>query len=191
MSVRSSRIPLRPLLAAFVMLAACLGASEAVAQDTTADYSLDIIPSGDAIADIPDGSVRIAVSSDDGSVDYGACMLSMTTKPSGCSVMVPAETTVTVALDESTLPEGIVVTEATQQYTTPAEKTQVGDVWFEFTWATDGTDDADAPEDVRELPATGAGPDGAASNGTLAAVSGGLAIVALAGGLTTRWMRLR
>jgi hypothetical protein len=182
------------MFGALVLIAGSLAAPAVAAQDAGGDYSLDIIPAGDAIAAIPDGSVRVAVTSADGSVDYGSCMLSMDTKPAGCSVMVPAGTAVTVALDDSTLPEGIGVVEATQQYTTPAEKTQVGDVWFEFTWVTDGDDDAEAPEDdrdVRELPATGAGPTDAGNRATLAAASGLLAIATLAGALTARLMRQR
>lgn len=126
------------------------------------DYDLQLMFSGDPAADIPDGTVSVTVYDDTVSTVYGSCFISVGTKPGGCSVMVPSSTEVAAVLDETSLPDGIGVAESAIWYTTPSEKTQVGDIWFELFYVDSGNggnDDSvsDDPDGVGQLPNTGSG----------------------------------
>jgi|GEM_PF-2701973 len=142
-------------------------------EEPVLDYDLQLMLSGDPVGDIPDQSVAVTVFNEDQSVEYDSCLMDLVSKPGGCSVNVPANTVVTAVMDESTLPEGIVVLENPVIYTTPAEKTQIGDIWFELGYADNGGEDpgdGETPETPSEpevpvdqggatqLPTTGSGP---------------------------------
>ncbi|HWV24714.1 MAG TPA: hypothetical protein VNZ58_11040 [Thermomicrobiales bacterium] len=174
----------------------------AYAGDPAPTYTMQIMPTGDAIGDLPDMTVGVLVLSEDQSIEYGYCTLSMATKPAGCSVDVPASATVVAELDESTLPAGISVTENPVIYTTPAEKTQLGDIWFEFVYTDDG-ETPDVPEspaepqdpgDVSGLPSTGTGAQSASAslgNATIVLASGVMAAILGAGAFLMRVVRSR
>lgn len=138
-----------------------LAPSAVSAQDADPDlsYTLAIIPTGEAIPDLPDHTVSITVFNADQSVAYGSCVLSLDTQPAGCSVQVPPETDVIAVLDEDTLPAGVGIVENDIAYTTPAEVTQVGDIWFEFVYVDSGEEPVPPadPGPVDELPSTGSG----------------------------------
>ncbi len=168
-------------------------------EDPGLTYYLQLRLSGDPYGDIPDRSVSVSVRAEDGAVSYGSCAFDMVSKPDGCGLDTPAETTVVAQVDESTLPEGIVIVENPITYTTPAEKTQVGDIVFELAYADDGEEPAPPaepeepeapadPGDVSELPSTGNGRISTTSDSqiTLAGASAALAVITLAGGATIR-----
>lgn len=152
-----------------------LAPSGAMAQDTDPDlsYSLTLIPSGEAIPDLPDHAVSITVFNADLSVAYGSCVLSLGTQPAGCSVQVPPETDVIAVLDEDTLPAGVGVVENDIAYTTPAEVTQVGDIWFEFVYLDSGDEPAPPadPGPVDQLPSTGSGTPATDTHGSAYALT--------------------
>jgi hypothetical protein len=167
------------------------------------DYGPQMMLSGDPVADITNQSVMVTVFNEDGSLTYGECWFDTVNKPGGCSVDVPANTTVLAVLDDSTLPGGIAAVETAVWYTTPAEKTEVGDIWFELVYAdrdTGDEDDGDAggpetPEDpegpVDSLPNTGSGAqlgEAASRSGmaTLSFVAAGLSMLAMIGSALAR-----
>lgn len=149
-------------VAIFAVALVAFAPTGALAQDPdpARSYSLVLIPTGEAIPDLPDHTVSITVFNEDLSVAYGSCVLSLGTQPAGCSVQVPPETDVVAVLDEDTLPASVGIVENDIAYTTPAEVTQVGDIWFEFVYLDSGeapTPPAQ-PDPVDELPSTGSGP---------------------------------
>jgi len=161
-----------------------------MAQDPDATYDMMITVGGEASPEVPDNTVSLSVLSEDESTEYGSCLLSIHTKPNGCSLTVPASTTVVAVVDESTLPAGIVPVENPIAYTTPAEGFGMGDITFEFVYA--GDDDTGAPEDpVDQLPSTGSGAHDdrmVARSGVMnmSLVAAGLAIVAFISSALTR-----
>jgi len=170
------------------------------------DYDLQLMLSGDPVGEITNQSVMVTVFNEDQSLTYGECWFDTVNKPGGCSVAVPANATVLAVLNDTTLPAGIVTVETAVWYTTPAEKTQVGDIWFKLVYADDdtgGEDDSDArvpeaPEDpesperpVSSLPNTGSGVqpgEAAASTGmaTLSCIAVGLSVLAIIGSALAR-----
>lgn len=170
------------------------------AQDIDADYEFRMGLTGDPISEIPDRSVAAAVFNEDQTVEFGACTIDLVNKPGGCFITVPASTTVTALLDESTLPEGVVVLENPIVYTTPAEKTGVGDIVFELAYA--GNDDESPgepatpvdPGNVSELPGTGSGPLETASSWAMLSIvtaSGAMAVILGVGALLSRLLRTK
>src|SRR5690606_30189675 len=145
-------------------------------------------------------------SNEDQSLTYGQCWFDTGSKPGGCSVAVPANATVLAALTGNTPPAGIVAAEPAAWYTTPSERTHVGDIWFALgsaDRAPGGEDDGgagvpEAPESpesperpVSRLPNTGSGvqPDEAAAStgmATLSCVAAGLSVLAIIGSALAR-----
>lgn len=91
-----------------MLLIGALLPGHAMAQDTGATYDMMVTVGGEASPSIPDNTVSLSFLSEDQSIEYANCLLSINTKPNGCSREVPASSTVVAMVDESTLPEGIV-----------------------------------------------------------------------------------
>ena len=148
------------LLSFVTLLIACfsatlvLGAQSASAQDD-ASYDLQVMtrqceesPCNEDDA-TPIGDVTAIVTSEDGSIEYGTCATSTEGIPDGCSVIVDPGTTVSVTVDETTIPDGYVLLDYPIIYEVPAEKTAEGDVWLYFTPQQDSVpDDQDTDEEV-------------------------------------------
>lgn len=181
-------------------------------EEPVLDYDLQLMLSGDPVGDIPDQTVAVTVLNEDQSVEYGNCLMDLANKPGGCSMNVPANTVVTAVLDASTLPDGIVVLENPLWYTTPAEKTQVGDIWFELAYADRGDEEPgdgdtgetpetpsepEAPVDqggATQLPTTGSGPASTPDqpiNHVMVALTSGLALLMGVGSMLVQASRKR
>lgn len=170
------------------------------------DYDLQLMLSGDPVGEIPDQSVSVTVVNTTTREEYGTCLMDMVSKPGGCRVDVPSDVSVMALLDEATLPEGIVVLENPITYTTPAEKTEVGDIWFELAYGDESPEAPEEPElpespeapeepgDVSELPGTGTSPLTSATSWAATTIAVGLGVVAIifgAGAILTRFIHTR
>jgi hypothetical protein len=207
------------VLSIATLLIACLsatlafGAQGAAAQEDPS-YQLDIMtyqceesPCEDEPA--PIGDVTVLVASEDGSVDYGSCTTTVEGNPGGCTVNVDPETTVSVTVDETTIPDGYVLLDFPVVYDVPAEKEGVGDVQLYFTPQVDTVpDDQDTDEEVvagdedtgdataeadegvgaAELPSTGSGTSADSSDAGVMALGifGALSLFVVGGMLALR-----
>jgi hypothetical protein len=193
------------------MLCGLAGSAMAIAPSASAqeaDYDLQVIVSICEATSCDDvepellADAEVVVMSETGE-EYGTCTTVTDVKPGGCSVMVPAGSTVEVAVLTESIPDGYVALDSPQTYQVPEEKTAVGDVWLELTLQDDTVpDDADTDEEAAgdemddeadadteaptELPSTGAGP----SSPVDGRITGVLAMLALGSLLLARRVRL-
>lgn len=197
--------------------ASAFAASPAAAQEADYDLQIQVLTcdatSCDDVEPVFLADAEVVVMSETGE-EYGTCTTVTDVKPGGCSVMVPAGSTVEVAVLTESIPDGYVALDSPQTYQVPEEKTGVGDVSFYLTLQDDTVPDdqdtdeevaddttgeeaaddpvegeADATPNASELPSTGSGPSSSTPAGLIAAIAIVPMIAAAAGTLLIRRAR--
>jgi hypothetical protein len=96
----------------------------------------------------PAEGVAVDVTNEDGSVRYGSCAV-MSDQDSGCTVIVPAGTSIVASLEEATIPDGWSPTEISVPYDVPQESTGEPDLIFRL--IQDGAEQGDYDLGVNAL----------------------------------------
>ena len=110
----------------------------------------------DVVGPMPDEVIAVNLVDADTGFDYGRCTLSYSKSPGGCVFFVTPSSTVIATLDASTLPTGVAVAENPLTYAVPAEKTELGDIFFQLVLADDVVVEPTVPVDAASADADAA-----------------------------------